>query len=480
MGHDKPYELSILTYALHLYESDYIDDAFEMLEKLKINEGANSYWGEKDDASAAKFKESYRSYYEKEPSKNVETTSYALLTYVLRGLKSEALPVLKWLTSKRSTLGGYSNTQDTVIAIQAMSAFAGEVSSGEQNLNIQFTQGPSYRSINLNKGNFQVQSQFDLDVDTGYVLVEASGSGMGVAQMSLCYNIVESPYEESPFKCAFFNNHGLDFARMDLCCSLSNSSDEATGMLLFKYQLPSGFTVKPLNEFDAMEIINTDFWTPEKRPKKMEMQKDTLNVYFDELSGTDKICDNIEIVRVQKVAASQPGSITVMDYYKPKRSFVMPYSLQALEISDICQVCPECGGCQAFKKAPGSLDYCPLVCESDIDDPDSCQGKFISSCPYGVDTMWDALDQDADKDTGYECHLVDGPEKREYNEKFPAIDLDLKQEKPFLKCSGLASKIENEDEFTFSFIVKMNSFGKRKTKVFKMVKKKKKKKKKKK
>ena len=64
---------------------------------------------------------------------------------------------------------------------------------------------------------------------------------------------------------------------------MSNSSDEATGMLLYKYQLPSGFTVKPPNEFEIMEIINTDFWTPEKQPKKMEMQKDTLNVYFDEV-----------------------------------------------------------------------------------------------------------------------------------------------------------------------------------------------------
>ena len=39
--------------------------------------------------------------------------------------------------------------------------------------------------------------------------------------------------------------------------------------------------------------------------------------------------------------------------------------------------------------------------------------------------MWDALDQDTDKDTGYECHLVDGPEKREYNEKFPGISIKL-------------------------------------------------------
>merc|ERR1712002_589775 len=192
------------------------------------------------------------------------------------------------------------------------------------------------------------------------------------------------------------------------------------------------------------------------------MQKDTLNVYFDELSGADKICNNIEIVRAQQVAASQPGSITVMDYYKPERSFVMPYSLQALEVSDICQVWPECGGCEVFKKAPGSLDYCPFVCEIDIDDPDSCQGNLISNCPDVRDTMWDAPDQDIDS----ECHLVDGPEKRVYTEKFPAIDLDLKQEKPFLKCIGLASKIESLDEFTFSFIVKMNSLEQRITKVF--------------
>ena len=36
---DKPYELSILTYALHLLKSDYVDDAFAMLEALKVNEG---------------------------------------------------------------------------------------------------------------------------------------------------------------------------------------------------------------------------------------------------------------------------------------------------------------------------------------------------------------------------------------------------------------------------------------------------------
>ena len=72
--------------------------------------------------------------------------------------------------------------------------------------------------------------------------------------------------------------------------SLSNSSDEATGMLLYKYQLPSGFSYKPLGEFDAM-VIQRPVWDNSNtfisiggaEPKKIEMQKDTLNVYFDEV-----------------------------------------------------------------------------------------------------------------------------------------------------------------------------------------------------
>ena len=61
-------------------------------------------------------------------------------------------------------------------------------------------------------------------------------------------------------------------------------------MLLYKYQLPSGFSYKPLGEFDAMEIA-TPLWEDADKfmsiggpePKKVEMQKDTLNVYFDEV-----------------------------------------------------------------------------------------------------------------------------------------------------------------------------------------------------
>ena len=56
--------------------------------------------------------------------------------------------------------------------------------------------------------------------------------------------------------------------------------------------------------------------------------------------------------------------------------------------------------------------------------------------------------------------------KNFYLKSFTAVDLDLKEEKPYLNCSRLAFELENVPKFSFSFIIKMNSFGKKTTKIF--------------
>lgn len=42
---------------------------------------------------------------------NVEMTAYALLTYLLKGHVSDALPVMKWMVSQRNEEGGFASTQ---------------------------------------------------------------------------------------------------------------------------------------------------------------------------------------------------------------------------------------------------------------------------------------------------------------------------------------------------------------------------------
>ena len=44
-------------------------------------------------------------------SAEVEMTAYALLTYVAMGDVASAMPVVKWLSQQRNSLGGFSSTQ---------------------------------------------------------------------------------------------------------------------------------------------------------------------------------------------------------------------------------------------------------------------------------------------------------------------------------------------------------------------------------
>ena len=44
-------------------------------------------------------------------SLNIEMTSYALLSYVKRGLYEDAIPILNWLITQQNDQGGFASTQ---------------------------------------------------------------------------------------------------------------------------------------------------------------------------------------------------------------------------------------------------------------------------------------------------------------------------------------------------------------------------------
>lgn len=45
------------------------------------------------------------------PARDIETTAYALLTYIALGHHAQGLPIVKWLVSQRNPQGGFSSTQ---------------------------------------------------------------------------------------------------------------------------------------------------------------------------------------------------------------------------------------------------------------------------------------------------------------------------------------------------------------------------------
>ena len=60
---------------------------------------------------------------------DIEATAYMLMTYVLRGQVTQALPIMRWLIRQRNSNGGFSSTQDTVIGLEALAMIGSRLSS---------------------------------------------------------------------------------------------------------------------------------------------------------------------------------------------------------------------------------------------------------------------------------------------------------------------------------------------------------------
>ena len=64
-----------------------------------------------------------------------------------------AVPTVRWLVSKRNANGGWASTQDTVVALQALAAYASKAYSPQFDVTIDMTNGDDKHSFKVNPDN---------------------------------------------------------------------------------------------------------------------------------------------------------------------------------------------------------------------------------------------------------------------------------------------------------------------------------------
>jgi len=278
---------------------------------------------------------SSKTLYSQTSSNDIEMTSYVMMTYVARDDVSSALPIMRWLTSKRNDLGGFYSTQDTVIAIQAMSLLAQLLVDDDKDLSIDISFTNFTKNLQITKENSIVYNRFDLPVTNGFVNVSTSGKGTAIAQLSICYNVEEEKKSESAFDCKLrVDDDDVSGSTLSQCCRLKEG-ESSTGMLLFEFHLLNGF------EIDVEKELKQN-----PSAKKVEMIKQSANLYFDELKVGGEVCGSIRLKRKQMIAESKPSIVVTKDYYNPRRSLVQKYSVKSLSESTTCDVCGgRCSGC---------------------------------------------------------------------------------------------------------------------------------------
>ncbi|XP_076155900.1 CD109 antigen-like [Alosa pseudoharengus] len=338
-GISSNYSLSLVSYALSLASSLSTQNAIdELISRADIRDGV-PLWSSRD----ADLTESWQP-----SSASVEIAGYVLLSRFKQGNIVESIDLMKWLSSQRGPSGGFGSTQDTVIALQALSLYASFSGSEAINLKMNLTSkaSPMVTSFTINSTNYLTVRQQQIDMNTSvHIDIFIEGKGFALFQMNIFYNLESLALSQAQRHATSHEAFELRVKVLDeerdtnhillsICTKLLDSqSIKQTGMALLDVQILSGFTLRP-NGIETNDLV-----------KSVEPLPGRVVLYLDSLGKAEK-CVNISLVRQFKVAHVQPALIQVFDYYEPRRKAVRLYHSKVMRDLPICTFCGDtCDQC---------------------------------------------------------------------------------------------------------------------------------------
>ncbi|XP_054153932.1 complement C3-like [Oppia nitens] len=132
----------------------------------------------------------------------VEATAYALMAMLNSGNKNslDGISITNWLNSVRSYSGAFSSTQDTVVALEALSQYIERQRSPTNtisllcNITTHDVTSPRFkRALEFNSENALILQTFKLDSDSSKLKFTTTGEGTGQMVIKLKYNVFEPP-----------------------------------------------------------------------------------------------------------------------------------------------------------------------------------------------------------------------------------------------------------------------------------------------
>uniref|UniRef100_A0A8C3K5J9 CD109 antigen n=1 Tax=Calidris pygmaea TaxID=425635 RepID=A0A8C3K5J9_9CHAR len=331
------YTLALVTYALSWAKSTKAKEALNMLNERAEQQGEFRFWV----TPASEISASWQP-----RSIDIELAAYALLSHFHQDRLAEGIPVMKWLSQQRNHLGGFSSTQDTVVALQALSLFAALTTASGTAMDVTVAapslKTPETFSIDT-QNRFLLQTKEIPPVQPMAMTVSAEGTGFAVFQLNVIYNTkhadqrLRSARKQEAFDLNVDVKDDKDdknHLTLNVCTRyLGSGAAPRSGMVLMEVGLLSGFSVSP------------DFVPLDSTVKKVEKDNGKVNLYLDSLNET-QVCVDIPAVRDFKVANIQDASVTVVDYYEPRRRAVRSYNSGVMQSVTPCDFCDsDCSLC---------------------------------------------------------------------------------------------------------------------------------------
>ncbi|KAK2498956.1 hypothetical protein MC885_001575, partial [Smutsia gigantea] len=322
------YTKALLAYAFALAGNQVKrDELLESLDKEAVKEEDSIHW-----QRPGKVPEVQTLYYQpRAPSVEVEMTSYLLLAYLTAqpAPSSEDLSVasriVKWVTKQQNANGGFSSTQDTVVALQALSKYgAATFTKREKAATVTVKSSENFSEIfQVDEANRLLLQEVQLPMIPGEYSTAVSGSGCVYLQASLRYNILPKKEEEVPFALKIDtrpkNCEGTDAHRkFQIHISISYTGERpSSNMVIVDVKMLSGFIpVKTSVKKQLQEMPQIE---------RTEVSANHVLIYFEKLTN-QVLSFSFSVEQDIQVKNLKPATIKAYDYYETGEFTIKEYS----------------------------------------------------------------------------------------------------------------------------------------------------------
>ncbi|XP_052791384.1 pregnancy zone protein-like isoform X2 [Mya arenaria] len=315
------YTLSVIAYAYSLYNpsDDRTTAVLAELDKRKLTRSGQTHWERTPEADKENEDDAGWWYYAA-PSAEVEMTAYVLLALLeTKTSVDEMAPIVQWISRQRNAYGGFSSTQDTVVALQALAKFGAVSFSGEQDLQIDVRQDRQAYNFRVTADNNLVYQSTDL-LNTEPVEISVSGSGCVLAQVNLKYNVYRTEDTGPAFSVEVLvyrsrtQKNNCAMRTLEVCASYLKSG--VSNMAIAEIKMPTGW-VPVTSTLD--QLVGTG------RIQKYEIDENFVELYFDEFTSK-KSCVDFEVEQEIRMSPL-PARVQVYDYYETRYSVTVDYSI---------------------------------------------------------------------------------------------------------------------------------------------------------
>jgi hypothetical protein len=302
------YSKTLVAYAMALDESQgYLKRSNELLNELievaKDDKPGKLYW--KNDLASTLAS-----------SKDVEVTAYNVLTLIQHDRLPEAQKAIRWLATQRNSRGGFKSTQDTMVALQAMSQYSLKVTQQDNSLHILVSSGSSNYNFDVKESNkLLLRSQkMDLNPTDNKVSVEINGGGCVIVQTLLRYNVQNSPNKKS-FELNVIQNEDDE---IEMCSKYTGTKD-VTNMVVIEVELLSGF--EPLE--GSLETLKAN---SDVKKFEYDTEENTVALYYNDMPK-EEICNKFTVVKKVDIKELKPAIVKIYDYYNQEDIYSTEYTI---------------------------------------------------------------------------------------------------------------------------------------------------------